>query len=236
MSLQTILNKKNSHIDKLLLEFEKEFIQSSVVLKNNLAALFKSGDFAKADIIKVFEQSGLAQSSAAFVDKYDDLFKFSSEIAAEIGSGFALSTKSFDVFEKMSVHNLEKILETRLPIINTIYDAALKFEVDQLSFKEVVKLLDKKVGELGRRISTEAFTGITDYGRAVNLEHFTQAEIERFIYFGPQDAKNRDECAQVLADPANSGKGFTMEEIAGLPVDFVGGGGFNCRHEFLPAV
>lgn len=56
-----------------------------------------------------------------------------------------------------------------------------------------------------------------------------------FIFDGPIDSKNRDTCAEVLANPQNQ-TGFTIAEINGLPVDFVGGGGFNCRHSWIRAI
>ena len=56
-------------------------------------------------------------------------------------------------------------------------------------------------------------------------------EDTRYAYLGPIDGKNRPECAQVLHDPQNS-TGFTIKEISSLPVGFVEGGGFNCRHSW----
>ena len=56
-----------------------------------------------------------------------------------------------------------------------------------------------------------------------------------FGYFGPFDNVNRPECDFVLSDPQNS-IGYTVDEIGGLPVGLVDGGGYNCRHTWRPMV
>jgi len=54
----------------------------------------------------------------------------------------------------------------------------------------------------------------------------------RYYYDGPDDDLLRPECAEVMHNPKNVAEGFTLAEIADLPVDFVFGGGFNCRHSW----
>ena len=56
-----------------------------------------------------------------------------------------------------------------------------------------------------------------------------------FGYFGPLDSVTRDTCTQVLTDPQND-IGYTTDEIGGLPVGLVDGGGYNCSHTWRPMV
>ena len=68
----------------------------------------------------------------------------------------------------------------------------------------------------------------------VNKETNKDVEQEqKFRYVGTLDSKTRDECRNTLA---LSQKEFTMEEINDLTtgVSFADGGGFNCRHEWIP--
>ena len=49
---------------------------------------------------------------------------------------------------------------------------------------------------------------------------------------GPDDEVTRDVCAETLA---LQGEGLTADEIESItPVSFADGGGFNCRHEWIP--
>lgn len=68
----------------------------------------------------------------------------------------------------------------------------------------------------------------------------------RYRYVGPVDGKNRESCHAVLTSSGNN-DGFTREEILtdplfttvrgdGSTVNFVDGGGWNCRHRFELAV
>ena len=51
-----------------------------------------------------------------------------------------------------------------------------------------------------------------------------------FHYAGPYDDRNRDICRTALdSEPSD---GYTRDEISALEVDFVSGGGFNCRHSW----
>lgn len=238
MSLKTIINKKNAHIDKLLADFEKEFLVESKWLKSELTSLFESGSFTKADIKTIFDSAGFGKNgiAEAFTNQYDDLLKYSGGLAKELGTGFPLRASSFEFLDKLEKHNLAKLLDANTSIINSMYDASLKYEVNQMTFKQVVSSLNDDIDLLGRRLSTEAHTGISSYSRAVNLEHFTEAGIERYTYFGDIIETSRDVCREVVGDPQNNDEGFTMDEIAGLSVDFISGGGYNCGHEFLPVV
>jgi len=65
---------------------------------------------------------------------------------------------------------------------------------------------------------------------------FENAGIKKYYYAGPMDKVTRDVCAAVLADPRQQ-TGWTAEDIANFPgIDMVTGGGYNCRHDWLPFV
>jgi len=62
----------------------------------------------------------------------------------------------------------------------------------------------------------------------------------RFEYFGALDSLTRDFCVETLTDPRQS-TGWTALEIEALDNGQTGsamtdGGGYNCRHQFIPIV
>ena len=56
-----------------------------------------------------------------------------------------------------------------------------------------------------------------------------------FTYFGPLDGATRGICVDALTDIRND-TGFTIDEISGLAVGLIDGGGHHCRHTFRPAI
>lgn len=69
------------------------------------------------------------------------------------------------------------------------------------------------------------------FQRTSALKVFEDEPNQIFRYSGPLDDKTRDACRITLE---KQGKGFTAEEIDGLEVGGADGGGFNCRHEWIP--
>ena len=69
------------------------------------------------------------------------------------------------------------------------------------------------------------------FQRSSTLKLFENDPNQLFRYSGPNDDVTRPACSDTLSI---QGKGFTVEEMNGLEVGGADGGGFNCRHEWLP--
>ena len=69
------------------------------------------------------------------------------------------------------------------------------------------------------------------FQRTSALKIFEDEPNQIFRYSGPNDDVTRPACSNTLAI---QGKGFTADEINGLEVGGADGGGFNCRHEWIP--
>ena len=80
MSIKSIVDAKNAHIDKLVAEFEREFASLAKGMRGELAALFKSGDFSHANIEALFRSRGYDQLAFEFIDQYDDMFEYAKQM------------------------------------------------------------------------------------------------------------------------------------------------------------
>ena len=70
------------------------------------------------------------------------------------------------------------------------------------------------------------------FARTTTAKLFEDVPGQKFEYVGPNDEVTRDVCVATLE---MQGEGMTMAEIeAEAPVSFADGGGFNCRHEWVP--
>jgi hypothetical protein len=70
------------------------------------------------------------------------------------------------------------------------------------------------------------------FNRTTTGKLFADVPEQKFLYVGPDDNVTRPECSETIAI---QGEGMTMAEIESqAPVAFGDGGGFNCRHEWIP--
>ena len=235
MSLKTILESKNKHIDKLVVDFESQISGLSKGLRADLIGLFKTGNYDRKLISALFTKHGYEAAALDFIDKHKTVFKYAKDIGGELGIGFNLNTRSLGLLEKISEANLQTILTRKDAIINSIIDAGLQSEVEKLPFRQIVSRLDNTITQLGRRVSTEAYTGVSIFDRVVRAEQMEAAGVEKFVYMGPYGGKTRPACSSVLGD-SRQDTGWTMAEIQASQVDFIGGGGYNCRHDWLAFV
>lgn len=234
MSLKSVLNRKNDKIDSLLSEFERDINGMSRKLQSGLTALFRQGDYGADEIRAVFIQAGYQDAVNSFIAKYEQMFDFAKDLAGEIGVPFQLSRRSLEVLELMKGADLKRLGTTSEAIINNLINAGVQNEINKAPFTTIVQNMRDEIDDMKRRLVTEADTGIYRFDRAIKKAQYDESDIETFEYFGPLDDKTREECRIALA--ANKQGGLTRDEIQELPVDFVNGGGWNCRHEFLPYV
>ena len=73
-------------------------------------------------------------------------------------------------------------------------------------------------------------TSMANYSRSLTLLQLESSPNQKLIYSGPLDSKTRPVCIRMLKEP-----GLTQEQIeAKYPGALRDGGGFNCRHQFVP--
>lgn len=90
---------------------------------------------------------------------------------------------------------------------------------------------------VGRALSSKQQVALLNdsfarFTRTTTAKLFEDVPEQKFEYIGPDDEVTRDVCVETLA---LQGEGLTADEIESItPVSFADGGGFNCRHEWIP--
>lgn len=98
--------------------------------------------------------------------------------------------------------------------------------------KGLAKVLDTNFNEVQTLFDTQ----VSIYGRQLQAMSTEDLGPEQaYLYVGPADGRTRDWCLE------RYGKVYTRDEIEAmdnnqLPNPFITGGGYNCRHSFLPVV
>lgn len=118
--------------------------------------------------------------------------------------------------------------------------ANVRRDLDRLGREAAAEIASGKVGAFDRldKLAADALT-LVDTGslavdRAVSLAQAEATGITNWLYDGPKDGRNREDCRKWV------GKRFTTEQIAALesqvgpqPVALYQGG-WNCRHRWSP--
>lgn len=233
--LKAIVNEKNQFIDSLLAQFEANYNKLAPTIEARLRALIRTGDYNFEAIQAIFTEAGFDVQLGAFVESYGETIQYTRLMAEEMGIGFGMSERGLDLIGRFQEQNAINLLTAKDNIAKNLANAALKWESEEASFRSITKEMSELIQDGSRRLVTEAQTGISTFERMVKNEQFKEAGIDKFQYIGPLDDRTRDVCREVLQDPRNQ-TGFTRSEIDSLPVDMVGGGGWNCRHDWLPFV
>lgn len=233
--LQKIINAKNKFIDGLLVDFEAQFGQMSSALVKEINALFKFGVFDYETVLAVFEANGFDEMVESFVEQYSGVMQFVKAEASYMGVEFALTEKGLDFAALLQEQNIATLLKTKELYAQQIIEAGVKSRVEEKTTKEILESLQGNLDSLWRNYKLETSEGIKIFDRYVHSEQMKAAGIERFVYVGPDDDRTREECAEVLHDPRQA-TGWTREDIDASPVSFVGGGGWNCRHDWYPFI
>jgi len=118
--------------------------------------------------------------------------------------------------------------------VQTITAGVVRNAIAGTSRRKIIADIQADAGRFQAYAATYADTALSVFDRAVHEAAFKGAGIDRFLYMGPRDIKNRPFCA------LHAGKVYTAAQVGKLnngtklmPVSKYGGG-WNCRHILIP--
>ena len=201
----------------------------------------------------VLDDAGLAQAFQQ-IDFVDDLTKlgFPALLAKVKGKYDKNVVKNFDVLtaaqrtkqtvtavtaiEILSILDLTTISSGVTRYANELKTAMFRGLLTGQSAASIMEGLTETYG-VGRALSSKQQVALLNdsfarFTRTTTAKLFEDVPEQKFEYIGPDDEVTRDVCAETLA---LQGEGLTADEIESItPVSFADGGGFNCRHEWIP--
>ena len=80
---------------------------------------------------------------------------------------------------------------------------------------------------------TEIKTKLSQFGRSITAIAAEEADIDHFLYTGPDDGITRDFCEALVNKVVTSKQMRRLDNGQGLSV-ITSGGGYNCRHSWSP--
>lgn len=203
--------------------------------------------------LEVLDDAGLAQAFRE-IDFVDDLNKlgFPALLEKVKGSYDKQVVKSFDLLttaqrtkqtvtavtaiEILSILDLSTISSGVTRYANELKTSMFRGLLTGASSKSIMEGLTETYG-VGKALSSKQQVALLNdsfarFARTTTAKLFEDVPEQKFEYVGPNDEVTRDVCQATLE---MQGKGMTIAEIeAEAPVSFADGGGFNCRHEWVP--
>ena len=203
--------------------------------------------------LEVLDDAGLAQAFQQ-IDFVDDLTKlgFPALLEKVKGSYDKNVIKNFDLLtatqktkqtvtavqaiEILSILDLNTISSGVTRYANELKTAMFRGLLTGASSKSIMEGLTATYG-VGKALSSKQQVALLNdsfarFARTTTAKLFEDVPEQKFEYVGPNDEVTRDVCVATLE---MQGEGMTMAEIeAEAPVSFADGGGFNCRHEWIP--
>ena len=203
--------------------------------------------------LTVLDDAGLATAfkQINFVDELNAL-GFPALLAKVKGSYDKNAIKSFDLLkatqrtrqvatavqavEILSILDLTTISAGVTRYANELKTAMFRGLLTGQSSASIIEGLTSTYG-VGRALSSKQQVALLNdsfarFSRTTTVKLFQDVPEQKFEYIGPDDEVTRDVCVATLE---MQGEGMTIAEIeAKAPVSFADGGGFNCRHEWIP--
>lgn len=201
----------------------------------------------------VLDDAGLAQAFQQ-IDFVDDLTKLGfpallekvkgsydkQVVTAITGLGAAQRSKqtvaAVQAIEVLALLDLSTISSGVTRYANELKTAMFRGLLTGASSKSIMEGLTATYG-VGKVLSSKQQVALLNdsfarFARTTTAKLFEDVPEQKFEYVGPSDEVTRDVCQATLE---MQGEGMTIAEIeAEAPVSFADGGGFNCRHEWIP--
>ncbi len=196
-----------------LVEFTRKLVEKGYTREQILATLSDAKTRAM-----LAEELGFNAAAKAALDAY--------------GKSVLLNTKmSGPVTEEMLSAMTRLSQESFLAKANASWDAVLN-EVGQVVLNGgSLSDFQPSAGLTVAQAETEAVTALSSYSRSLQAEMASNDPPDSlYVYEGPIDDRTRDECLQMAA----AGELTKAEIDAQFPGAFIDGGGYNCRHAWVP--
>lgn len=208
------------------LDAEQGRLQSTAV---NLGAARKIA----SELQRELAARGVGDLIQGAVDDMGDLAKYrgiGQTTVRRVEAATAWSAGNLEAFRTLKLAELADIPDTVVrQVERVILNGIVSAQSRSTLINELTDLLDTSLP----KATTLYDTALSEYSRLVVTATARGTSDEAFLFDGPIDAKLRPFCAERV------GKVFTRAEIDAmdngqLPNTLISGGGYNCRHTWIP--
>jgi hypothetical protein len=186
------------------------------------------------DFFAELNRLGYSDALQKLMDNYDDVAaKVFSEASKK---GLQISVGSVESLELIKELDARTLLGRARGYSDQLRTEMLKGIISGESGQSIAQRLGETVAKelSSSNVNMIVNDSFSRFSNSATFKAFEEDTDQKFIYVGVRDNLNRQECADVLDDAQND-TGYTVDEIASLPVGLTDRGGFNCRHDWVVA-
>ncbi len=242
---------KHNFITRSTTEFNAMLAESARTIERRLIAVAlkldtKDGNFvanatnrkrliiARRELQEAFGEKEYRDATKGLMARADELLAYHKDIADAYGpkAQFAgTSIPSIKILKDAMTREFAGLAIEQSRIIGKQLDLmVMSGQPVTKATKAIAQQLDTKFAPYAK---TYAETSLAIYDRLVTADTYPTEADSEYMYAGPLDDLCRDFCRDLV------GKVFTYSEIEAmdngqLPDVFITGGGYNCRHQWLP--
>ena len=186
------------------------------------------------DFFEELNRLGYTNALSDLMDKYDDV---ATGVFAEASRrGLQVSVATAQSLELVKELDAMTLLGRAREYAGKLKTEMLKGIIAGEVGTKIALRLGETIGKelTGANVNMIVNDSFAQFSNSATFKAFEEKTDQKFIYVGVRDNLNRQECADVLDDSQND-TGYTVDEIASLPVGLTDRGGFNCRHDWVAA-
>jgi hypothetical protein len=249
-SLRESALKSAALVDALSADFAKELAQTLKLLTAKIRQLTKQFEVENGQIVRTAANLARALSMRAQVEAaleeagYLDLMQRATGTPLDDVAEAALLTRAGKAAAKLSAYDAEALValkELRLAelldvgedVAATVWRATVDGVLGGQSRETLIEDLADLIDETEADTRTLYDTAVSTYSRQVHLLHSDGSPDERFIYLGPDDEVTRPFCREHLNETLTRAEVESLDN-GQLPNPLLTGGGYQCRHQWLP--
>lgn len=255
--LQKLSREKNQLIDSQLTAFERNILKiqakffdgvitalKDLSLKNGVIEVnVKNLDYIlglSERLNTVLDEAGYAGAISDYLKQSDSLIPKIKDELSLTGIKKPFAENDVEIIKLIKANSAARFDFIGRTVVNNTVDYLHQGVMGNTSYKDMVSILrenitgtDVRGGSLKRYSGTYAHDSILQYNRSLNIMAANNAEAEDFLYSGPVIKTTRPFCL------ARVGQVFTKDEIKAMENDagtdvWLTGGGWNCRHVWMP--
>lgn len=199
-----------------------------------------------SSLLDALDEAGYDEAARRYVDEYAEVVRLVRETyrVQDLPATFThISRNAAEAARQMDLAFFDGLGQQAAREIQRSITQSTLDEMDYTSFvsrlRATITGTDRRGAPLATRANTFAGTAVSQFDALVTGQIADEAGVTHFKYYGPRDALTRPWCRRLLAN----NKPRTREEIEALspsPTNttgegsFIGRGGFNCRHAWVP--
>lgn len=184
-------------------------------------------------LLELILRGGLGLAIADFDDQQDKIREAAERALVAVQPDFGFASISSQIDQIQSAAAAGVFEDVILPDFKAAIRAAISDVYLDVPVDVAMSTLNDRLNRSEGKQLTEVKTKISQYGRSITAAAASAADLDYYLYTGPQDGITRPFCQALVGLVVSSKQMSRLNNGQGLNV-LTSCGGYNCRHSWSP--